>query len=277
MHPLNTWPLQDRQRITGVLTDIDDTLTTGGVITPDALAALGALKTAGLEVIAITGRPAGWCEAFVPVWPVDALVAENGDVMLQFMHKKGLQPAHLLGEQLSKKYQQDDATRTIHFTALQRVAQRVLREVPGAMLAWDSAGRETDIAIDHSEFCHLSPERIAQTVRIMQSEGLNATVSSIHINGWFGTHNKLQGARWAVQTLWGRDLDAERTQWVYVGDSPNDALMFEAFENSVGVANIRRFETQLEHPPRYITPSERGACFADVVAALREAGQLNLP
>jgi len=37
---LNAWPADARRRITGVFTDIDDTLTTDGAITPDALQAL---------------------------------------------------------------------------------------------------------------------------------------------------------------------------------------------------------------------------------------------
>jgi hypothetical protein len=108
-------------------------------------------------------------------------------------------------------------------------------------------------------------------VAIMQSEGMNATVSSIHINGWYGEHNKLQGARWAVRQLFDRDLDAEMDHWVYVGDSTNDQLMFEAFPNSVGVANVRRFEAQLAHLPRYITEGERGAGFAEVARAVLSA------
>ena len=57
LRPLADWPLDERRGIRGVFTDIDDTLTTHGAITPDALAALGALRAAGLTVIAITGRP----------------------------------------------------------------------------------------------------------------------------------------------------------------------------------------------------------------------------
>ena len=76
------------------------------------------------------------------------------------------------------------------------------------------------------------------------------------------------GARWAVRELFGRDLDAEISQWVYVGDSTNDQLMFEAFPNAIGVANVRRFEAQLKHLPRYITADERGAGFAEVANAL---------
>jgi hydroxymethylpyrimidine pyrophosphatase-like HAD family hydrolase len=151
---------------------------------------------------------------------------------------------------------------------LQAVAARILREVPGATLAQDSAGRETDMAIDHSEFTHLPPQAIAQVVQLMRSEGMNATVSSIHINGWFGEHHKLSGAQWIVHQLWGRALDADTARWVYVGDSTNDQVMFEHFACSVGVANIRRFEDQLTHRPRYITPSERGAGFAELTRHL---------
>ena len=128
----------------------------------------------------------------------------------------------------------------------------------------DSGGRETDIAIDHSEYVQLPPARIAHVLRLMQAEGMNATVSSIHINGWFGAHNKLEGARWIVRELYGRDLDAEIDRWVYVGDSTNDQLMFERFPHSVGVANIARFVPQLTHLPRYVTRGERGVGFAEV-------------
>ncbi len=267
MLSLDSWPLADRQRITGVFTDIDDTLTTEGAITPDALQALADLKAAGFHVIPITGRPVGWSEPFAQVWPVDAIVAENGAVAL-ISGQIGLQPLSSGREQLSKRYQQDESTRLANYTRMQQVAARIVREVPGAVISQDSPGRETDIAIDHSEFVHLPPAAIAQAVQIMQGEGMNATVSSIHINGWFGAHNKLEGGRWIVRELFGRNLDAEMSSWVYVGDSTNDQLMFEAFPHSVGVANIRRFEAELSHKPRYITRDERGAGFAEVAAAL---------
>jgi predicted HAD superfamily phosphohydrolase YqeG len=64
--------------LVGVLTDIDDTLTTEGAITPDALQALADLKAAGLRVIAITGRPVGWSEPFAQTWPLDAIVPRTG-------------------------------------------------------------------------------------------------------------------------------------------------------------------------------------------------------
>ena len=271
MQPLDTWPPAARRGIVGVLTDIDDTLTTDGAITADALAALHALRDAGLAVVPITGRPVGWSAAFAATWPVDAVVAENGAVALLNSSQKGLQPASGADHVLSKLYQQDAATRAANVGRMQRVAQRILRDIPGTALSQDSPGRETDIAIDHSEFVHLDAATVARVVALMRSEGMHATVSSIHINGWFGDHDKLSGARWILRTLWQRDLDAEIDRWVYVGDSTNDQAMFGHFPHSFGVANVARFVPQLRDLPHYVTPAERGAGFAQVADAILQA------
>jgi hypothetical protein len=240
--------------VAGVFTDIDDTLTRDGAIEPAALSALHDLHAAGVPVIAITGRPLGWSEPFARDWPVAAIVPENGAVALIRE-----------GSRVVTEYAQDAATRERNARRLKDVAARVLAEVPGATLARDSAGRVTDIAVDHSEFAHLDDAAIAQVVAVMQREGMNATVSSIHINGWFGDHTKLSGARWMLRRLYGRELDAtERARWVYVGDSTNDQAMFGFFPLSVGVANLREFAAQLTTWPAYLTQGERGAGFAEV-------------
>ena len=222
LQPLADWPRAARQKLKGVFTDIDDTLTTDGAITPDALQALHNLRAAGLAIVPITGRPIGWSLPFVSAWPVDAIVAENGSAALQCV--KG---------QVHKHYQLDAATRAVHWERMQTVASHILQVVPEARLATDSIGRETDIAIDHSEHHTLSSAQIQQVVELIQAQGMQATVSSIHINGWFGQHDKLSGARWWVRTQWGRDLDQELDAWVYVGDSTNDQLMFEHFPHSM--------------------------------------------
>ena len=255
MRPLAEW---QADRVVGVFADIDDTLTTAGAITPDALRALHDLKAAGLHLVLVTGRSVGWSKPFAQSWPVDAIVAENGAVGLVLV----------TGQPLRMLYQQDDATRSAHFEHMQQVLVDIEQTVPGAMRSRDSAGRETDIAIDHSEFTHLPQAGIDAVMRIMQSEGMTATVSSIHINGWYGQHDKYEGARWIVRERWGRDLTAELDRWVYVGDSSNDQIMFQHFAHSVGVANIRRFAHQLTHPPRYITQTERGAGFAELTTHL---------
>ena len=258
MLPLAQWSWNARRGLSGVLTDIDDTLTTEGAITPDALQALCELTAAGLPVIAITGRPVGWSEPFAAAWPVDAIVAENGAVALVADGQRVV----------SKRYRQNIATRTVNFMRMQQVLVRIEHEVPGAKRSTDSPGRECDIAIDHSEFMDLDETQIAAVVALMRSEGMHATVSSIHINGWYGDHDKLVGARWAVRELFDRNLDDEMNRWVYVGDSTNDQLMFEAFAHSIGVANVQRFAPKLAHLPRYITAGERGAGFAEVARAV---------
>ena len=260
--PLRALPAARWVPLRGVFTDIDDTLTRDGAIEPAALAALQSLQGAGIPVIAITGRPMGWSLPFARAWPVAAIVAENGAVA---MFREG--------DALVTEYAQDEPTRIRNAARLREVATMLPREVPGATLAQDSAGRVTDIAIDHSEFAHLDATQIARVVAVMQREGMNATVSSIHINGWYGEHTKLSAAHWMLRRLYGRELDAEVERWVFVGDSTNDQAMFGHFPLSVGVANLRRFEDQLHTWPAYLTEGERGVGFAEVAARLLDAGR----
>ena len=271
MLPLLSWPVSSRRAITGVFTDIDDTLTTHGAITPDALQALTDLKAADLTVIAITGRPVGWGLPFASRWPLDALVAENGSVALVAANphsQNNLQPSSTLHKPLSKLYQQDAATRTANQAAMQRVAEQVLREVPSARLARDEGGRETDLAFDYAEFNQQPPEDVQRVLAVLQRTGMHTTMSSIHIHGCFGDFNKWLGARWIARELLQRDLEAEIDRWVFVGDSGNDQVMFQHCTHSVGVANIARFADQLTHLPTYVTQGARGAGFSEVASAL---------
>lgn len=258
MQPFDECPATRLRRVCGVLTDIDDTLTANGKIAPAALIALNDLHAAGLPVIAITGRPAAWSEPFARVWPVRAIVAENGGVMLR-----------MVAGELQLDFCQDEATRAANFARLQDCAQAVLAEIPGTRLATDSAGRLTDIAVDHSEFAQLTLAQITQVLGVMQRHGLHATVSSIHVNGWIGEHSKWTAAAWAVETATGRPFVAD--DWLYLGDSTNDQLMFEHIALSVGVANIERFLPQLKVLPAYVTAAERGEGFAEVTRALLDA------
>ena len=277
MLPLSQWPVEERRNIIGVFTDIDDTLTTHGAITADALLALADLKAAGLHVIPITGRPVGWGEMFAKTWPVDALVAENGGVAwvaeknAQKSSQIGIQPAYFMPKVLSKVYQNNALIRAENSFKMQKIAALVTSKIQGVGVSKDSAGRETDLAFDYNEFANLLPQTVQQVVELLQSQGMETTVSSIHIHGCFGHFDKWTGAQWIVRELFQRDLAAELDKWVFVGDSGNDQAMFQHFTHSVGVANIRRFESQLTHLPRYITPSELGAGFDEVVKMLLSA------
>ena len=106
---------------------------------------------------------------------------------------------------------------------------------------------------------------VDKIVALMEAEGMTARVSSIHVNGWFGAYDKLSMTRTLLAEVFGVDLDAQRPQYVFVGDSPNDAPMFSYFPNSVGVANVRASLERIPTPPAYITQREAGAGFVELV------------
>jgi HAD superfamily hydrolase (TIGR01484 family) len=265
MQPLADWPRAARRQIRGVFTDIDDTLTTTGAITDDALTALHEMMQAGIPVIAITGRSVGWCMPKISEWPLLGMGAESGAVLL-------LPPPSGSHATPEKRYRLDADTRAQHQTRMQAVAHRVLQWVPEVQIAPGAEGRETDIAFDHHEYANLSDAKLAQVRLILLDEGLTVAVSSIHIHGCVGAHDKFAGARWIVRTLFDRALEAELAHWAFVGDSANDESMFHAFgRNAIGVANVRHSAGGLRHWPHYITQGARGAGFAEVARALIEA------
>ncbi|MEO5701811.1 MAG: HAD-IIB family hydrolase, partial [Casimicrobiaceae bacterium] len=253
--PLSTMPDAARQGLRGVLTDIDDTLTTHGRLTAEAYAALERLRAAGLLVIPVTGRPAGWCDHIARVWPVDAVIGENGALAMRYdPHTR----------RLERRFMIDDATRQSQRTRLDAIAQRIVAAVPGCALASDQRYREADIAIDYCEDVPaLSRAAVARIVALLESEGLTAKVSSIHVNAWFGGYDKLAMARLLLAETFGIDLDDERDRFAYVGDSPNDAPMFAYFPLAVGVANVRAFVDRIDTLPAYVTVAEAGAGFAE--------------
>jgi len=261
MQALAEWRVD---RIRGLLFDLDDTLTTHGKLTGAAYAAMERLKASGRLVIPITGRPAGWCDQIARLWPVDAVVGENG--AFYFWHDA-------TAATLRKRYHEPDDARAQKRARLGAIAERILREVPGCALASDQSYRETDLAIDYCEDVRALPLAAAERIAaLMREAGLNAKVSSIHVNGWFGRYDKLSMAQQLFSERFGIDLPARQHEFAFVGDSPNDEPMFAFFANSVGVANVRRFGGALLSAPQYITCAESGAGFVELVEHLLGAG-----
>ena len=247
-----------------MLFDIDDTLTTDGKLGAQAYGALERLKQAGKLLVAVTGRPAGWCDHIARMWPVDAVVGENGAFYFSYDR-----PAR----KLLKRFWDDPDTRAAKRARLLAVRDQVLARVPGAAVASDQLYREADLAIDYCEDVPRLPETsVDRIVEIMRSAGLTAKVSSIHVNGWFGDYDKLGMTRALLRERFAVDVDAQREQFVFVGDSPNDAPMFAFFPNAVGVANVHSHAARLEHLPAFVTQAASGAGFVEVAEfLLREA------
>ncbi len=263
MKPLAEFPALERKRVRGVFTDIDDTLTTHGRLLPEAYSALAALREAGLVVIPVTGRPAGWCDHIARMWPVDAVVGENGAFWFRHDARAG---------KLVKRYVTGDAERARRAVRLAAIARRILRDVPGSAVASDQPYREADLAIDFCEdVAPLPRAAVARIVSIMEGEGLTAKVSSIHVNGWIGGYDKLSTTRTMMREDFGVDLDGDPKAFVFVGDSPNDQPMFRFFPDSVGVANVRAMADLMQDLPAWITPSPGSAGFAELAGALLAA------
>lgn len=259
MIPLDRLPAA---QVATVFTDIDDTLTTEGRLTAAAYRALEDLRAAGLRVIPVTGRPAGWCDLIARLWPVDGVIGENGAFYM--WHDDA---AHLL----RTRHLFDEAQRAANAARMAAVRERVLRQVPGCALASDQFCRQYDLAVDFREDVPPLPrEGVDRIVQLMEEAGMTAKVSSIHVNGWFGDYDKLTTARLMMQERYGIDLDsaAERARCVFAGDSPNDAPMFAYFPLSVGVANVLDFRDRLAHLPAYLTAGACGEGFAELARHL---------
>ncbi len=255
MRPLTE--LRDARRLRGLLFDIDDTITTEGKLGAEAYAALERLHSAGRIAVAITGRPAGWCDHIARMWPVDAVVGENG--AFYFYYEPG---AH----RLRKRYHDPEVVRARNRARLGEIAQRILASVPGSALASDQGYREADLAIDYCEDVPALPLEAAERIaHLMRAAGLNAKISSIHVNGWFGDYDKLAMAKTLFAERFAADLVREQPHFAFAGDSPNDVPMFAFFECSVGVANVARFAGHLAAQPAYVTRAPAGAGFAELV------------
>jgi len=258
--PLAEFQVEARGRIRGVFTDIDDTLTTHGRLFGAAYGALERLQRAGLLVVPVTGRPAGWCDHIARMWPVDAVVGENGAFWFRHDAKAG---------RLVKRFVVADEERLKRGKKLLEIAGKILAQVPGCALASDQRYREADIAIDFREDVPELPRaEVARIVEIMEKEGLSAKVSSIHVNGWFGGYDKLSTTKLMMREDFGVDLDSERESFVFAGDSPNDQPMFAFFPNAVGVANVLEMADLMQDFPAWITPSAGAAGFAELADAL---------
>jgi len=257
---LSEFPTDDLRCVRCVFTDIDDTLTDDGCLTANAYGAIAALDEAGISVVPITGRPAGWCDLIARLWPVGGVVGENGAFYFHYdrFHRR-----------MERFYADPEPERSTKREKLISIGNRIVDEIPGSAISADQAYRETDLAIDFCEdVFRLSDGQIDRIVSIFQESGATAKVSSIHINGWFGEYDKLSMTRIFAANCLNVDLDKQHEHFIFVGDSPNDAPMFDFFPNSVGVANVWSFKDRLETPPTYITKSRGGGGFSEVAAAL---------
>jgi HAD superfamily hydrolase (TIGR01484 family) len=260
MTPIKDFPPDVAMNLRGVFFDIDDTFTTHGKIGPLPFQAIWSLKEAGLKVVPITGRPAGWCDHIARMWPVDGVVGENGAFYFWYDQE---------GKRIGKRFMDPDPVREEKRRRLSLVKEEILRSVPGTALASDQQYREADLAIDYCEDVKPLPwPEVEKICDIFKKHGATCKVSSVHVNGWFGDYNKLGMTRLFVLERWGLKLDDHKDRFLFCGDSPNDEPLFEYFPHSAGVKNILTFVSRMNHLPAYVAALEGGEGFAEIVRAL---------
>jgi HAD superfamily hydrolase (TIGR01484 family) len=257
MKPLQDLPPRVASNLLGLFFDIDDTFTTHGKIESKAFEALWLAGNAGLKLVPITGRPAGWCDHIARMWPVAGVVGENG--AFYFWYDEG-------AGKLQKRFRDPEEVRKEKRSRLEAVQREILESVPGTALASDQLYRETDLAVDYCEDVPPLPwEEVQRICAIFKQHGATCKVSSIHVNGWFGDYGKLDMTRTFVRERWGLELDSVRERFLFCGDSPNDEPMFAYFPYSAGVRNIHRFAEQMNSLPAFLADHEGGKGFAQIV------------
>jgi HAD superfamily hydrolase (TIGR01484 family) len=255
-----------------VLMDIDDTLTSGGKLPAAAYAALWRLHDAGLGVIPVTGRSAGWCDLIAREWPVDAVVGENG--ALVFWEENSPNPAARSagsGGRVLKQEFHPNAVRNDH-SVLRRIRERALLEVPGLRTAKDQFARLFDLALDFAEEEPVLPLQAARRVKaIALEEGAQAKISSIHVNVWMGEYNKLSMVeRFLARRFGWQGGERGDREVIFAGDSPNDEPMFARFPLACAVANIGRYKGLIQHLPEFAATQEGGEGFAEIAGVILE-------
>ena len=251
----------DLSRIEAVFTDVDGTLTTGGRLRASTIAALERLDRAGVPVVLVTGRPAGFAEAWARTLPVAGVIAENGGISVRLDARGALRKAYARPAPVLARERRQ----------LARVVRSALRAVPGARMSTDSRYAEVDLAIDVNEEVRLGREAAARLEAFLAARGVNAVRSSVHVNAWIGPFDKAWMVRRFLRSVWKQQLLPEDPRYVYVGDSLNDAPLFGAFALSVGVANVRAVVDLLEHRPRFVTRGPEGAGFEELARAVLRA------
>lgn len=260
--PLAEAPAAALAAIDWLLADIDDTITTEWRLTAAAYRALEDLHEAGIHVVPVTGRPAGWCDMIARFWPVAAVVGENGALWYAHDHA---------ARRMRRWHAEPPEQLAASQARLRALADQAMREVPGAAIAADQPFRLFDMAVDFAEDAGPLPPHAPEAIAaVFRAGGAEAKVSSIHVNAWIGGWDKRAGVENLFAALW-QPLDAVLPRVAYVGDSPNDAPMFARIPFSVGVANIRPFLPAIATPPRFVTGGEGGRGFVELADAVLRA------
>ena len=254
MKPIAALSAAEASRLRGVAFDLDDTLLDHGRLSEATYSTLFRLSEAGLELYGVTGRPAGWAEVLARLFPVRAVVAENGAV---YCARRGQRVVTIDSVDVETRRARDARLATL----LQLFAERF----PDFEPADDVRARVSDRTFDIGEYRQVGARRVEEASAFLREQGARVFVSSVHLHATFDYADKASGAVRLLADDSGLDATAVRHAYAYLGDSENDAACFAAFAVSIGVANLRGKATLL---PRYVTSRPMGAGVAEAAGVI---------
>lgn len=254
MKPVSALTADEARALCGVCFDLDDTLLDHGHLLEQTYAALFRLAEAGLALYGVTGRPAGWGEVLARLFPVKAIVTENGAVTCA-----------LEGGRVIVRDSVDPQTRRERDVRLCELLLRFREHFPDFEPADDVRARISDRTFDIGEFRRIEPARVAAAGDYLRAHGARVFVSSVHLHATFDYADKASGTVQLLAKDCGLDATLVRRSFAYLGDSENDAACFAAFHVSIGVANLRGRSTL---PPRYRTSLPMGRGVAEAAAVI---------
>lgn len=259
MIPVERMDSREAKALTGVLFDLDDTFLDRGRLLPEAYQALFDLADAGLDLVLVTGRPAGWARLLARMWPVAAAVSENGAIL------------HLMQDgRLREVDSVPTDERVRRQRRLRKIAARVKEQFPDLVETDDAAARISDVTFDIGEHTRVKEGVVDDALEFAETLGALCFRSSVHLHLTFDRHDKATGSLQALGIRFGVESTLARLRYAYVGDSENDAACFAAFGTTIGVANLSGRPTVM---PRYVTRAERAAGFVEMARVLSEKRQ----
>ncbi len=253
--------------LTGVLFDLDDTMSDESSVSFETFSALNELAVSGLQLLLCTGRPASWAEALCKIWPIHGAIAENGAIGFLKQGNRVI------------RYDWAGSLRVERRKRLEALVEAACLQIPSLRLADDAPGRISDINFDIGEFHHAQEAEIQSLISLARSTGARTTRSSVHLHLTFDREDKATGALRLLKELpmmnqldgtivnepSSFDQTRARYQWAYIGDSENDAPCFAAFSHSIGVSNLKGDFSIL---PKYMTRKPRGDGFQEFAYTL---------
>ena len=272
--PLSTLSFNQAKQIKWLLTDVDDTLTWEGKLPPETLLALTKLTAAGVNIIAVTGACAGWCDQIARMWPVHGVIGENG----AFWMRK-----NAVGFINREMY--PIAQMKAHQRELIQQLNALLEDHPGVNYAYDQKFRLCDVAInlsqDRKPISDITCNELLHKIQKLTVDGerVNAAISSIHLNVWVGDHSKrLTAEKYLLESHFFENktiTPLDHHEIAYIGDSFNDESMFAWLPLTFGVNNIQPILPKLAAKPAYLTELNGGYGFAELAEIILQAKQLS--